>query len=237
VLVEIWGSGHLDGLVLLPVVAATSLAIAGRPALAAVLLGLGTLVKLYAGVLLFVLLEGAVVWPLAAFALVVLLGYAPVAHLGLGSLGSLGQYVATEYFNPGLVRTVVDVPAVTLVALGAWVVAAALWRRGSSVVDRARVLIAGFVILSPNVFPWYVVWLVPFLAVRPSAPWIAFTGTVALAYTFFLYEPWRIPVWARVGEILPLVLVLGPLLARRWIANPDAPPACLTSRPPRGGLP
>src|SRR6266704_6283685 len=66
------------------------------------------------------------------------------------------------------------------------------------VVDRTVVLIGGYILLSPNIFPWYVLWLVPFLAVRPSPPWIAFTGTVAFAYTFFLGHPWAIPAWARV---------------------------------------
>ena len=55
------------------------------------------------------------------------------------------------------------------------------------------VLIGGLTLLSPNIFPWYAVWLVPFLAVAPSAPWIAFTGSVMFAYAFFLQQPWGVP--------------------------------------------
>jgi hypothetical protein len=47
----------------------------------------------------------------------------------------------------------------------------------------------------------------------PSVPWIAFTGTVALAYTFFFQHPWAIPWWARAVEFAPL---LGGLLW--WLA-------------------
>jgi len=61
-------------------------------------------------------------------------------------------------------------------------------------------------VLGANVFPWYVVWLVPFLAVAPSVPWIAFTGTVAFAYSFFLSTPWAIPLWAQLVEVTPLAL-------------------------------
>jgi hypothetical protein len=61
-------------------------------------------------------------------------------------------------------------------------------------------------LLSPNLFPWYVIWLVPFLAWSPSVPWIAFTGSVVLAYSFFLQQPWSIPNWARVLEFAPLAL-------------------------------
>jgi hypothetical protein len=64
--------------------------------------------------------------------------------------------------------------------------------------------VAGFVVLAPSVFPWYAVWLVPLLAVTPSVPLIAFTGTVAFAYAFFLSQPWTIPWWARFVEVAPL---------------------------------
>jgi hypothetical protein len=45
---------------------------------------------------------------------------------------------------------------------------------------------------------------VPFLAVSPSVPWIAFTGAVVFSYSFFLSEPWGIPLWARLVEAAPL---------------------------------
>jgi len=235
VMTEIWGSGHLDALAMLAAVAALRFAVAGRASLAAALLALGTLVKLYPAALLPLLLDGAALGPLVVFGAVILVGYAPFAHLGIGALGSLSQYLSTELFNPGLVRTFIDVPIVTLAVLGALVAFVALGRRGAPLIDRAFIVIGGGIVLSPNVFPWYVVWLVPFLAIRPSVPWIAFTGTVGLAYTFFLREPWAIPAWARAGEFLPLALGAGWALAKPWISNRPALEACLTSRPVRGG--
>jgi len=232
VLVEIWGSGHLDGLAIFFVVAAVRLAIAGRASSGTALLAVGTLVKLYPAALLLLLLDrGVAVRPIAVFALVVVVGYAPFAHLGAGALGSLAQYVSMEFFNPGLLRTLVEAPALTTATLGAWVVFASFWRHDAPLVARAVVLIAGFVVLSPNVFPWYVLWLVPFLAIQPSIPWIAFTGTVALAYTFFLREPWTIPAWARTAEILPLVLGGAWALWQRWSPNRTSLEACLIGRP------
>jgi hypothetical protein len=237
VLVEVWGSGHLDALVMLSTVAAVRCAIAGRVSIAALLLGLGALVKLYPAVLLPVLLQRSVGGPLVTFALVVSLGYAPFAHLGAGALGSLPRYVSAEFFNPGLLRTVIDVPAVVMVGLVAWVLGAGLLRGAVPIIERVAVLIGGFILLSPNIFPWYVLWLVPFLAIRPSAPWIAFTGTVALAYTFFLHEPWSIPAWARAAEFAPLVLAAGWAVARAWWGKGRAPAAYLASPPVRGGRP
>jgi len=206
VLVEVWGSGHLDALAVLSIVAAVRLVIGGRRHTAAAVLGLGTLVKLYPAALLLVLLAVSGLAPLATFALVVVAGYAPFAHLGPGALGSLPQYVTTEFFNPGLVRTLFDSPRITMLALGAWVLLGSLLTRRLPVVDRVIILVGGIIVASPNIFPWYVLALVPFLAVRPSATWIGFTGTVAFAYTFFWSQPWAIPVWARVVEFLPLVV-------------------------------
>ena len=235
VLVEVWGSGHLDALAVLSVVAAVRLAIVDRRHAAAALLGLGTLVKLYPAALLLLLLTGAGLAPLATFALVVLAGYAPFAHLGLGALGSLPQYVTTEFFNPGLIRSLFDSPRITLLALGGWIVSASLLARGAPFVARVIILAGGIIVLSPNIFPWYALWLVPFLGVRPSATWIAFTATVAFAYTFFLGQPWAIPTWARVVEFLPLFIGAGRALKQYAGADRSERREWLIPRPVRGG--
>jgi hypothetical protein len=94
-----------------------------------------------------------------------------------------------------------------LAATAVWVLAVA-WRAGTrDFVEQAAPMVIGVIVLGANVFPWYVVWLVPFLAVTPSLPLIAFTGTVGFAYSFFLSEPWRIPVWARLVEVTPLAIM------------------------------
>ena len=203
-LVEVWCSGHLDALVL-PTVAAAALASARRrDGLAAALLGVGTLLKLYPAVL-FLLLPGrrrpSVV---ASFACVVAAGVIATGGLERWPLAPIARYVRDEYFNPGLVRSLVNEPALALTVTAAWVIAVA-WRGGAAhLAERGVPLVSGFIALSPNVFPWYAVWLVPLLAITPSAPLIVFTGTIAFAYAFFLAEPWAIPWWARLVEVAPL---------------------------------
>jgi hypothetical protein len=202
VLVEVWGMGHLEGLLVPLVAGAAWMALRSRYAVAGALLGCGTLVKIYPAALLFLLPVAA--WP--AFLFVVLLGYAPALIAGSPVLGSLPRYVAEEYFNPGIVRSVLDAPALTMVAAALWLALTSLTRRDSPLSARAVPLIGGLVLLSPNIFPWYAVWLVPFLAVAPSVSWIAFTGSVMFAYAFFLQQPWAVPGWARAVEFAPLVL-------------------------------
>jgi hypothetical protein len=225
VLIEVWGTAHLDAVILLFVVATAWAAVADRRALAAALLGAGALVKLYPAALLPLLLVGGVrgsLPVLAAFAAVVGAGYAPAALLGVQALGSLPQYVGEEYFNPGLVRSLVDAPELALAAGALWVARCAVRRRDQPLVEGAVPLIGGVLLLGPNIFPWYAVWLVPFLSLTPSAPWIAFTGTVAFAYAFFLGDPWTIPWWARAIEFSPLALGAAWWLGRRpWLALPE----------------
>jgi hypothetical protein len=201
-LVEVWGSAHLDALALLAVAAATLAAVRGAPRLAALLLGVGTLVKIYPALLLPLLLGAGGASVVAVWLVTVGVGSLALAQLGPGVLGSLPRYLAEEHFNPGLVRTFVDSTPLAVAALVAWVGWTAT-RRGSFAA-RAVPLVGGAVVLGPNVFPWYAVWLVPFLALAPSLPWIAFTGTVAAAYAFFVYDPWAVPLWARLLEVAPL---------------------------------
>jgi hypothetical protein len=206
VLVEVWGTGHVDGLLVPLVAAAAWLTMRGRHAGAGALLGAGALIKLYPAVLLPLFAIAA--WPVAAasFAAVLLAGYVPGWLAGSPVLGSLPQYLVEEYFNPGLVRSIVETPDLTLLAGGAWILGVSAVRRDAPLPSRAIPLIGGLLLLSPNLFPWYAIWLVPFLAWSPSVPWIAFTGTVVLAYSFFLQQPWSIPGWARALEFAPLGL-------------------------------
>ncbi len=218
VLVEVWGMGHLDALVIPAATGAAWAALRARYALAGALLGVGALVKLYPAALLPLLPVAA--WPVAAgaFVVTVLAGYLPALLSGTAALGSLPRYVSEEYFNPGILRALMDAPAVSLAAAALWVGSVSALRREAPLAGRAVLLIGGLLLLSPNLFPWYAVWLVPFLAAAPSAPWIAFTGTVVLAYGFFLQQPWAIPWWCRVLEFLPLALgLLWWLVARQPI--------------------
>jgi hypothetical protein len=220
-LVEVWGTAHLDALVLPAVVGATWALVAGRRALAAGLLAAGTLVKLYPAALLPLCLGGAgSVSAAALFIAVVAAGYARAVVEGIGALGSLPRYVQSEYFNPGITRSLVDDPFFVVLALAAWVVWAGTTHRAAPLARRAVILVGGIVVLSGNVFPWYVLWLIPFLALAPSVPWIAFTGTVAFAYAFFLEHPWAIPWWARGIELAPLAAGAAWWAARHALLRP-----------------
>ena len=205
-LVEVWGSGHLDALVLATVTAAALASARRRDNVAAVLLGLGTLVKLYPAVLYLLLPRRRRASVVALFTSVLAAGVIVTGGPDHWPFAPIARFVRDEYFNPGLVRSFVNEPMLALATTAAWVIAVA-WRGGAAhLAVRAVPLVTGVIVLGPNVFPWYAVWLVPLLAVTPSVPLIVFTGTVAFAYTFFISQPWAIPWWARLVEGAPLGL-------------------------------
>jgi len=113
--------------------------------------------------------------------------------------------------EPGVARWV-------SIAIGAGVLL--WWGRRES--DPVRFLLGAFsamALLTPVLHPWYVLWLVPFLCFWRVPAVIALTGTVLLAYTVwptYLAEgTWRVPLWARLLEYVP-VGVLGMWELCRW---------------------
>jgi len=222
-LVEVWGTAHLDALVLPAVIGATWAFMMGRRVLAAGLLAAGASIKMYPAALLPLILGGpGSLAALATFIAVMAASYARVIVEGLSVLGSLPRYLQHEYFNLGITRSLVNNSYLVVGVLIAWVVWGAAAGRSAPFPHRAVTLVGGLIVLSGNVFPWYVLWLIPFLTLVPSIPWIAFTGSVAFAYAFFMEQPWAIPWWARAVECAPLVAGAAWWAARHTMLRPLA---------------
>src|SRR5262249_35426373 len=92
------------------------------------------------------------------------------------------------------------VVAAILAAVLAWL-AVRTWRGGLEL-ERAILLFTGTgLLLSPTLHPWYLLWILPWLALFPSPAWLALTGLAPLAY---LGSPWV--VWA---EYVPFFALLA----------------------------
>jgi alpha-1,6-mannosyltransferase len=177
-----------------------------------------------------------------AFAGAFALPYLPYLSLGTGVVGFLPQYFE-ERFNMGLagiithyldqppnqfVRSIAELAGgnyqhvinlllltgLLLTGLGLVLRPAA---SGGDAVRRSIWVIGAFTLFTQNLFPWYMLWLVPLLAlfVRPGrfglrldawAGWFLFSGLVALAYTFFI--TWKPVDWVPWVEFLPLYAFL-----------------------------
>ena len=77
----------------------------------------------------------------------------------------------------------------------------------------AYLIIAALVILSPVVHYWYILWIIPFVALYPSLSWLvlSLTSGAYFASTFSVEngEEWSLPVWAMYVLWLPFLLVLA----------------------------
>jgi hypothetical protein len=95
------------------------------------------------------------------------------------------------------------------------------WRRAEPVAS-ATAVVAAFLLLTPNVLPWYALWLVPLLVLRDEPPALLFTGTVALAYVVYpgwqSGERWWLSWPWRALEYLPCAAVAAVAAWRRRAA-------------------
>ena len=251
-------SAHLDGLVLPLLVGAWWARARSRDVLVGVLLGLATAAKLYPAILLPALWRpddrrGRWTMPLA-FLVTLAASYLPyVASHGSEVLGFLPKYFG-ERFNMGLAGVLIPVfkevgvePNRALLALTVTTLAGiALWMvthpapNGETAVRRSIWLIGAFTLLTQNLFSWYMLWVLPLVAIfLPSLPangglagiraalrqpgslawtgWWLFCGLVGLSYSFFIV--WRPALWAVWAQYLPLYLLLLAEAARWFLAR------------------
>ena len=114
--------------------------------------------------------------------------------------------------------------AVAAASLAVVALALALAWRGTEAVTAATAVVGASLLLSPNVLPWYALWLLPLLALRDEPAALLFTGTVGLAYLVYpdwqSGEQWRLGWGPRALEYGPC---LGLLALTRWRQAPGAP--------------
>ena len=84
-------------------------------------------------------------------------------------------------------------------------------------------IMATFVIVSPVVHPWYLLWVLPFAALRGTWPWSVFSGTLFLAYLpidgWLLRGAWEAPWWVPWIEYGTLVVSFSVW----WYFRPSEP--------------
>lgn len=227
--------GHHDSLAILALLVANLLIITQRRALSMVFLAAAFLAKLYPVVLLPVFITriketgralGARRWlapapilaPLGIFGGVVLLGYAPYLRAGPKLLRGASDYAAGWEANDSVFRLILlagnskaQAELVAAVLLAGLVVYAV--RSRMTPLRASLFLTAGLVLVSPDAFPWYFTWSIPFLCFYPSAPWLLASVVSVLGYTpvvaYAAGLPYRDSPWVLALEYLPVYAWLG----------------------------
>lgn len=85
-------------------------------------------------------------------------------------------------------------------------------RRRDDPMDTAVLALGMFLVLLPAPYPWYFLWLLPFLVIAPAGAWIALMATLPLYDLRFYLEPRDMSVWFNYivvpVEFSPLLLLL-----------------------------
>ena len=212
---EAFNSAHMDLVVLPFVLTAVVLAISKREVLAAGALGLAAGAKVWPALLLPMVARSLFSQPkrlIAAIALFTLLSGAiffPVFRGGLGESSGFTAYSQNWEMNDALFMLILSVSKAAAsgfgyepdhgkllarlligVALGALIV----WTMrkksatGSQFCENCLIIVAALFLLSPAQFPWYFIWLIPFLALRPRRSLLLLTMLAPLYYLRFYFS-------------------------------------------------
>jgi alpha-1,6-mannosyltransferase len=227
------GSGHIDILgVLLLVGSAAALGRRWRM-IAAIAFGLAVAVKFLPIVLTPLYWRRLRVRDGLLAGLVFVLLYVPFLGYGQIPIGSLGTYVQSFRFNDPVFATLERVASPQMVAglavlLG---LVTAGWLRSkppACCADKWAWPMAASLACAPVVYPWYLLWLLPFLRSTSTLPIMVWTLSILPTYIVWHFRSlgrlWQVPGWVLLLEYgsvaLSAVIVL---LRRRAQAVMEAP--------------
>jgi len=217
VIYELANNGHLDGFILFFVLLALLFLLQKRPAGSISSLALAASLKLYPIIILPALLREKRLRGCILFTLIFLSLYLPYLDAGQGIVGFLPEYFKNpnESFNLGLkdyllkILPIANHLVITLAFAAALLAAAAVvWRMPKddiSAFTSAYILVSlSLVLASGSLHPWYLIVLIPFLALFPSPAWLYFSFAVSLSYLTYDAEA----EWVRHIEYIPLFVLL-----------------------------
>jgi alpha-1,6-mannosyltransferase len=229
--IEVAGSGHIDIVgALLLLLSFAALERRWR-AIAAVAFGLAVAVKFLPIVLLPLYWKRVRVRDAALAAVVVGLLYVPFLNHGRIPIGSLGTYVQSFRFNDPVFATLERVAAPQLVVGLAVLVGflTAVWQRSKASAWYSDAFVwpmAASLLCAPVIYPWYLLWLLPFVRSASTVPIIIWTVSIIPTYYVWhlrtLGRPWSVPGWIMLLEY-GAVATAGAIILLRRITRPAAP--------------
>jgi hypothetical protein len=222
---EVAGSGHVDIVGVLLLLVSVAALVRRWRAVAALAFGLAVAVKLLPIVLLPLYWRRVRMRDAALAAIVVGLLYVPFFNHGRIPIGSLGTYVQRFRFNDPVFAALERVAAPQLVAGLAVLVGflTAIWMRRKSAAwssDAFAWPMAASLLCAPVVYPWYLLWLLPFIRSTSTVPIMIWTLSIIPTYYVWhlriVGRPWLVPGWIMMLEYGSVAAAGAIIMLRRF---------------------
>lgn len=180
-------SGHHDSLAILTLLAAVLFIIEKWPRLSIAFLSLSFLAKFFPVLLLPGFLKRTRFASIAIFGAVAAMAYLPFLKAGPQLFKGLSDYAAGWEGNDSAFRLLLWagnskaqaewVAGVILLILVAYTL-----KKRMEPLRAGLILFTALLLISPNAFPWYFTWIVPFLCFYPNRPLLLLSITCVLGY-------------------------------------------------------
>lgn len=238
---EIFNSAHMDVLIFPFIIGAVLVHLRGKGYSAIVLLAIAVGVKLWPVLLLPFFLKNKLLKPkelilsIALFGIIVLALLAPVYLTGFDLNSGFINYSERWQLNDAIFKLLVWISQpglelfnihpgykfltaryIVVILMFACTLYLVIRKQESpkAFVDHCQWIIAALFFLIPTQFPWYSLWLLPFLTIRPRFSLLLLTATLPLYYLRYFFDPrgmveifdfgivWieYIPIWIFLGR-------------------------------------
>jgi hypothetical protein len=138
---------------------------------------------------------------------------------------NLSGHMETFYINHAFYYKIIALLILTIILIDQMNKLRAISRfRSINFIQRSFILTAVFLVLTPTLHPWYLIWIIPFLVFIPNWSWIVFTLLIQASYLvlkdYVLISEWKESVWILIVQYIPFYsLLLWEYLDRRRISG------------------
>ena len=222
--IEVAGSGHVDIVGALLLLLSAAALLRRWHAISAVAFALAIAVKLLPIVLLPLYWKRVRIRDAAVAAIIFAFLYVPFLNHGRVPFGSLGAYVQRFRFNDPIFAALERVTAPQIAAGVAVLVGflTAIWMRRRSAEHSSGAFawpMAASLLCAPVVYPWYMLWLLPFLRSTSTLPIMIWTLSIIPTYYVWhlrtIGRPWSLPEWIMVLEYGSVAIAAAIMALRR----------------------
>ena len=214
VLVAYAGEAHFDSMMVAALVWAVCAVEAGRTKWVVVLVSVATGIKWITLPLIpFFAGKRLVVGGLISVGVLLLPALYFYDSLGM-LLDALFAFGGTRSFNgllydclllgAGLPRAICS--GIVVVLFAAIILWRWLWRERAPLDSHLRWILGALIVLSPTVHFWYLAWILPFVCLRPSLPWVTFSLTGGVYFCVWTNADWGLDLWQQCLFWGPFVL-------------------------------